>query len=113
MVGIALDIGRSACMREAHVNKPEGRGYSAALSNWKQRHGFADIDRAALSNLTACMRHRQEIEAWRGTLTTDEKLRLNHPSVVFAKWKRTPQCQTSSRQNPHRSENSLSKPKPK
>jgi hypothetical protein len=33
------------------------------------------------------MGHLEEIEAWRATLTSPERLRLNHPSAVLRKWK--------------------------
>ncbi len=33
------------------------------------------------------MDHLDEIEAWRASLTPTERLRLNHPSAVFRKWK--------------------------
>jgi len=33
------------------------------------------------------MSHLAEIEAWLATLTTSERLRLNHPTTVLSKWK--------------------------
>jgi hypothetical protein len=86
-VGAALVIGRSGAMREAGVNRPVGRRYNAAFAAWLNKFGFENLDKADRSRLFAVMDHLHEIETWRATLTPPERLRLNHPSAVFRKWK--------------------------
>jgi hypothetical protein len=86
-VGAALVIGRSGAMREAGVNRPVGRCYKAAFAAWLTKFGFENLDKADRSRLFAVMDHIHEIETWRATLTPTQRLRLNHPSAVFRKWK--------------------------
>jgi hypothetical protein len=86
-VGAAHVLGRTAAMREAHVNKPEGRNYNAAFGRWQKQCGFEDLDKAARSRLFEMMDHVAEIEAWRATLTVTQRLDLNHPTSVVRRWK--------------------------
>jgi hypothetical protein len=86
-VGAAHVLGRTAAMREAHVNKPEGRNYSAAFGRWQKQYGFEDLDKAARSRLFEMMDHLAAIEAWRATLTVTQRLDLNHPNSVVRRWK--------------------------
>jgi hypothetical protein len=80
-------IGRTAAMREAHVNKPEGRNYNVAFGRWQERCGFEDLDKAARSRLFEMMDNLAKIEAWRATLTVTQRLDLNHPTPVVRRWK--------------------------
>jgi hypothetical protein len=84
---LAHVLGRTAAMREAHVNKPEGRNYNAAFGRWQERCGFEDLDKAARSRLFEMMDHLAKIEAWRATLTVTQRLDLNHPTSVVRRWK--------------------------
>jgi hypothetical protein len=86
-VGAALLIGRSGAMHNAGVNRPVGRRYNAAFAAWLNKFGFENLDKADRSRLFAVMDDLTEIETWRATLTPPERLRLNHPSAVFRKWK--------------------------
>jgi hypothetical protein len=86
-VGDALLLGRSEAMRDAHSNEPKGRRYENAFGTWLDRHGFSKVDKGDRHRLIECLTHRAEIEKWRATLTRTERLRLNHPSTVFRKWK--------------------------
>src|SRR5947209_9081005 len=86
-IGAALLVGRAAAMREAHVNRPQGRGYNTAFSTWLERYGFDAIDQGDRSRLFACMDNRPAIEAWRQTLPLNKRLLLNHPAAVLRSWK--------------------------
>ena len=86
-VGAAHVLGRTAAMREAHVNKPECSNYNAAFGRWQKQCGFEDLEKAARSRLFEMMDHLAEIEAWRATLTVTQRLDLNHPTAVVRRWK--------------------------
>jgi hypothetical protein len=86
-IGRAHVIGRARAEREAHVNEPKGQRYKEAFSEWMERFGFENLDSGDRSRLFYVMDHLPQIEAWRSTLTTTERLRLNHPSTVLRKWK--------------------------
>jgi hypothetical protein len=86
-VGAALLIGRSGVMHDVSVNRPIGRRYNAAFATWLKKFDFENLDKADRSRLFGVMDHLQDIEAWRATLTPSERLRLNHPSAVWRKWK--------------------------
>jgi hypothetical protein len=86
-IGRAHVIGRTEAMHEANVNKPEGHRYKEAFSEWLERFGFENLDKGDRSRLFDVMAALPQIENWRATLTTTERLRLNHPSTVLRKWK--------------------------
>lgn len=89
VVGEALEFGRVETMRSANTNRPEGRRYNEEFGDWLGRSGFAEIEKSIRSRLSECMARRGEIEMWRATLTTSERLTLNHPAVVLRRWHKT------------------------
>jgi hypothetical protein len=89
LVGEALLAGRVEAMRSAHTNKPEGRHYSEEFSHWLKSNKFDAIDATTRKRLLKCLEHRNEIQAWRATLTTNKLHELNHPGVVLRRWLKT------------------------
>jgi hypothetical protein len=86
-VGTAHVIGRTTAMRDGHINKPKGRSYNAAFSAWQKKFGFEGLDKGARSRLFDVMDHLKEIDGWLQKLPESERLRLNHPSSVWRRWK--------------------------
>ena len=86
-VGKAHVIGRHKAMIEAGVNQPIGRLYNEAFGTWQREFGFENLDKGDRARLFEVMGHLAEIETWLATLTTSERLRLNHPNTVLRKWK--------------------------
>jgi hypothetical protein len=86
-VGKAHVIGRHKAMIEAGVNQPVGRRYNGAFGTWQRELGFENLDKGDRARLFEIMSHLAEIEAWLATLTTNERLRLNHPTTVLRKWR--------------------------
>lgn len=86
-VGAAHVIGRASAMRDARINKAKGRSYNVAFKAWQQKFGFEELDKADRCRLIDCMDHLAEIEAWLGKLIPAERLRLNHPTSVWRRWK--------------------------
>ncbi len=86
-VGKAHAIGRHKAMIEAGVNQPIGRRYNDAFSAWQREFGFENLDSGDRTRLFEVMGHLTKIEAWLATLTTSDRLRLNHPTTVLRKWK--------------------------
>jgi hypothetical protein len=102
-VGAALVIGRAEAMRDGHVNKPRGRSYNAAINAFLKKFGFDGLDGGDRTRLFDVMDHLNEIEACLGKLKPKERLRLNHPSSVWRKWKaanRKPDSE--SKQSPYK-----------
>jgi hypothetical protein len=86
-VGQAHVIGRHKAMIEAGVNQPIGRRYNDAFGTWQREFGFENLDKGDRARLFEVVGHLTKIEAWLATLTTSERLRLNHPTTVLRKWK--------------------------
>jgi hypothetical protein len=86
-VGKAHLIGRHKAMIEAGVNQPIGRRYNEAFGTWQREFGFENLDKGDRARLFEVMGHLAKIEAWLATLTTSDRLRLNHPTTVLRKWK--------------------------
>ena len=86
-VGEALRRLRTAAMREAFTNEPVGSRYNEAFGQRLHQHGFDKLDKADRSRLFECMKHREEIEAWRSTIALNKQLQWNHPGTVLRRWK--------------------------
>jgi hypothetical protein len=86
-VGLAHVIGRTTAMRDGHVNKPNGRSYNAAFSAWQKKFGFEGLDKGDRARLFDVVDHLKEINGWLEKLPESERLRLNHPSSVWRRWK--------------------------
>ena len=89
LVGEALLAGRMEAMRAAHTNKPEGRRYNEEFSHWLKITRFDAVEATTRKRLLKCLEHRNEIQAWRATLTTNKLHVLNHPGVVLRRWQKT------------------------
>jgi hypothetical protein len=86
-VGTAHVVGRAAAMRDGHINKPKGRSYNAAFAAWQKKYGFEGLDKGDRARLFDIMDHLAEIEAWLAKLKPADRLRLNHPSSIWRRWK--------------------------
>jgi hypothetical protein len=103
-VGAAHVIGRTEAMRDGHVNKPKGRSYNAAINAWLKKFGLYDLDSGDRTRLFNVMDHLNEIETWLGKLLPKERLRLNHPTSVWRRWKAataTPKPDTEPKTSPY------------
>jgi hypothetical protein len=87
-VGHALAEGRSEAIYLAGANKPSGKRYNQEFGRWLDQHGFRDIPDAARTRLLKCIGRLPEVEAFLGELNTDERLRLNHPVIVWNRFRR-------------------------
>jgi hypothetical protein len=91
----AVDIGRTAAMREAAVNKPAGRKYSEAFRKWARLNSafepIANLDKSDRSRLFECFKNLDAIDEWRARLSPARQLNLNYPPRVLAYWKKSQQ----------------------
>jgi hypothetical protein len=85
-IGEGLLEGRNWAMRQAGVNKPEGKGYVMAYAEWLKRYRVDDMDKSDRAKLLQIMEERPGVEEWRATLTDWERRNLNNPVVVWRKW---------------------------
>jgi hypothetical protein len=89
----AVDIGRTAAMLEARVNKPAGRKYAEAFGKWARLHPafepIAKLDKSDRSRLFECFQNLAEIDAWRAGLSPAQQLRWNYPPTVLREWKKS------------------------
>jgi hypothetical protein len=82
-VGAALQIGRQEAMRKAQTNKPAGKAYSKAFSDWLHIHQFDDLDKSDRAKLLKIVDELEDVEAYRASLSPAERGRLNHPNSVW------------------------------
>jgi hypothetical protein len=87
-VGEAFQVGREWAMNQAQSNKPEGKAYNMAFSEWMLRYKMDDMDKGDRSRLFKVMAALPLIEQWRATLTMTERLKLNHPNAVLRKFEK-------------------------
>ena len=86
-VGEAILVGRDCAMNQALTNRPEGKAYNMAMSEWLQRYKLDDMDKGDRSRLFEIMGNLANVEQWRSTLTLTQRLALNHPNAVLRKFK--------------------------
>jgi regulator of replication initiation timing len=101
-VGEGMMIGRQQAMHEAGTNQPKGRGFNVVFGKWLKDHKFDDMDESDRAKLFKIMESRAEVEAWRETLTLTDKMRLNHPSSVYRKWKGASEVGDEPKENKQR-----------
>jgi hypothetical protein len=99
LVGEALLVGREFAMRDANTNRPIGKGYSRAFNQFLIDSKLNDMDQADRVKLLTVMEARLEIEQWRACLGKTERMRLNHPTAVFRRWRQTTKVPTAPKQN--------------
>jgi hypothetical protein len=88
-VGEGLLLWRQEAMHEAGVNRPEGKGYNMAFGNKLVANKLDDMDKGDRARLFDCMDNLALIEEWRLRLTSTERLKINHPSTVWRRWKQS------------------------
>jgi hypothetical protein len=87
-IGRAIEIGRGEIMRLLHTNRPAGAQWSRTFGDWLAQNGFDEIDKGARSRLQNVIDNLPAIEAWRQNMGLTQRLRLNHPTVVWQNWQR-------------------------
>lgn len=66
-----------------------GKGFNTFMKTWYGLYPhLANIDKSTRSHTTRCWLEREEINKWRDTLGESERLRLNHPRVVYAAYQK-------------------------
>jgi len=89
-VGEAIVECRTLAMRQAGGNAPYGRAYTAAFGYLMEHYKFVEHikDKADRQKLVAIMDNLPDIEAWRATLSKDDRRRWNHPTTVYRQWQK-------------------------
>jgi hypothetical protein len=85
-IGEGLLAGRQWAMRQAGTNRPEGKGFVMAYSEWLKRFKVDDMHKADRAKLLQLMEERPAVEEWRATLPDKERMGLNNPTIVWRKW---------------------------
>jgi hypothetical protein len=86
-IGEGLMEGRRWAMGVAGTNRPEGKGYVIAFTEWLQRYRVDDMDKSDRAKLLQLMEERPAVEEWRASqLTDNERRSLNNPVIVWRKW---------------------------
>jgi hypothetical protein len=87
IIGEGLMEGRRWAMAQAGTNRPEGKGYATAFSEWLTRYRVNDMDNSDRAKLLQIMEELPAIEEWRANELSDHERRtLNHPTLVWRKW---------------------------
>jgi hypothetical protein len=84
----ALAEGRKVCAAVSG-GQTAGKLYNAAMGRWLRCYGFDRIHKSDRSRLLKCADQLEKINGWRAGLPISEQLELNHPRVVFNRWKRS------------------------
>jgi hypothetical protein len=86
-IGKALQVGRDHALRVTGANRPMGRRYAVAFSEWINRHGFDKMPKSTRSVALELNENIAAVEAWRATLTDRERRRCAHPLSNVRRWR--------------------------
>ena len=86
-VGRGLEVGRAIAMRQAHTDRPRGKAYNLAFSHWLKEHQLDGVNEADRHALLQILDNRAAIGAWHASLPYAEQFGLNHPAVLWRKYK--------------------------
>lgn len=82
-VGEWFAVVQTDILNETGANAPYGRAYTRAMGAFlKARPWTKRYDPKTRSDAIWCAENRNDIEAWRATLATNVRDRLNHPTSV-------------------------------
>lgn len=96
---------QSTAMNEAMTNKPHGPKYRKAITKKLRLYEFHRVHRTTRSFLLkTVLPDLEAMRAWRAKQPSEVQLDLNHPRIVFTRWKRS-QKPKPPRPDPNNSEN--------
>jgi hypothetical protein len=85
-IGAALMVGRRAVMVATGTNRPEGKAYNTAFSDWCRRAGFTnpEIDPSTRSHLLYLQEPEHHIicDELRQAMSHKDRLRISHPAAM-------------------------------
>lgn len=85
LIGHGLMEGRRLAMKQAGTDRPQGRGYNVAFSEWLTRFKMTDLNESDRAKLFTIMEELPAIEEWRAA--DNERLKINHPTILWRKWR--------------------------
>jgi hypothetical protein len=89
-----IGAARDEAMRLAAKNAPEGKGYAIHFAAVLKRERLSEsdgIDSSTRRDLFRMLKHRVEIEAWLESLDPAQRMKINHPTALIRKWRKTPE----------------------
>jgi hypothetical protein len=107
MIADGLQAGRESAMAAAQCNTPFGLRYRRELKAWRARNAWTANPRlhnSVVSNCYWLIDNLAQVEAWRATLTDDEREAYNHPTAIkrqFQKAQRGGPGGQRGRRGPH------------
>jgi hypothetical protein len=96
IVGRALIIGRTEALKIAGTNSPVGSRYNAAMGQWLRNNGLDGITPQERYRAILCIENLTMIEQWRAGLDDAQRRRWNHPSAIWAHWRRATKAETAA-----------------
>jgi hypothetical protein len=102
-VGRGLEAGRTVLMQRLKLNAIDDSAVGRKAYNvWLKQSGYNAVPNEARRVLRRILdpEHLLEIEKWYERLTEKQKLRWNHPSTIWANWRRETDDVTPKRDRP-------------
>ena len=91
-----LEAGRQRAMRESYSNQPAGSAYNKAFGRWMTAQGWPrKLDNPTRNHLLWVADHLAEIEGWRETLATNQRMSWNHPTTIKRRYERAMQARVA------------------
>ena len=76
-------------MRSAKTNAPRGGKFNRAVRDFLRCYGLDRIHKSDRSRMRKFAGKLEEIDAWRAEQPAESQLELNHPRIVYDRWKRS------------------------
>jgi hypothetical protein len=88
LIAQAIAFGRAKVMKDTGAEKPAGRRYNKAMSEWLRAKHLNGIGKSTRSRLAEIAAHLEEISAWHARVDANDRIRVNHPRTILERWRK-------------------------
>jgi hypothetical protein len=88
LVGDALVVGRSECLKLSGSNSLQTPAYRKCLRQWLDANGFGSMDGGARDDAMWLSERKAEVTRWRDGLSEAARRNCNHPNTVRVHFER-------------------------
>lgn len=87
-LGRALLVGRCEAMKAAGTNKPVGNRYNMAMNSWLTANGMHGVNANERYKIFSILENLDAVQRWLDGIGDAERRRMQHPSTIWAGYRR-------------------------
>lgn len=87
-VAEGLEAGKQKLLQRLQLNRLDTYIGRNAFSSWLKESGYQAVPAAERTYLAKIIENLPEIQAWQASLSDAQRLRWNHPRMIWSHWQR-------------------------